>query len=83
MMTQFHFFGRVGDITGVMSDQIEIPHDVRDTEELRRWIGELYNSVEGFQDDTIRIAIDGEVRIEPLKVGSPDEIAFLPPVGGG
>lgn len=83
MMTQFHFFGRVGDITGVMSDQIKIPQDVNDTEALRRWIGEMYNSIKGFQDDTIRIAIDGEVRIEPCQIGSPNEIAFLPPVGGG
>lgn len=82
-MTKFHFFGRVGDITGVMSERMEIPNDVKDSDRLRRWIGDLYASFEGFQDETIRIAIDGEVVIEPCQIGTPTEIAFLPPVGGG
>ncbi len=82
-MTKFHFLGRVSDMTGVMSGQIQIPEDVTDSIRLRRWIGQLYDSLEGFQDDSIRIAIDGEVATEPCLIGSPNEIAFLPPVGGG
>lgn len=82
-MIKFQFFGRVGDLTGKMSESLDIPKEVQDSEGLRRWVGEFYNCVEGFADETIRIALDGEVALEPCKIGLPSEIAFLPPVGGG
>lgn len=82
-MTTFQFFGRVGDLTGVTTEIIPVPNEVVGTQELRLWIGEHYKNAEGFQDETVRIAIDGELVVEPCQVGSPKEIAFLPPVGGG
>ncbi|MEM9667572.1 MAG: MoaD/ThiS family protein [Pseudomonadota bacterium] len=77
------YFGRLTDVTGSLEEATPVPLDVSNTTDLRNWADRLHGSTGAMTDQTVRIAIDGEVAIEPVSIEGATEIAFMPPVGGG
>lgn len=82
-MARLLYFGRLMDSLGKSSEDITLGDDVSDTQALRRWLGTREAAREVFDDVTVRIALNGEIVAEPAEIADGDEIAFLPPVGGG
>jgi len=77
------YFGRLVDVTGQLEEAEPLPDTITDTAALRQWADDLHTSNGVLLDTTIRIAIDGEIVVEPTSLDSVKEIAFMPPVGGG
>ena len=82
-MARLHFLGRLIDVTGQPSETVDLPASLTDTEALRQWLDARGASDGAFLDPTIRLAINDELVVEPAAIANSDEIAFLPPVGGG
>lgn len=82
-MTQILYFGRLSDITGIASENIDIPTTVATVGNLRDWADHRHTTDGIFHENTVRIAIDGEIVNDQTILHNPVEIAFMPPVGGG
>ena len=79
-MTDLLFFGRLRDSVGASALNVELPAGVRDTESLRTWLGQEHPAL---KDDSVRIAVNAELRPGGAPIAENDEIAFLPPMSGG
>lgn len=82
-MAQLLYFGRLADITGHLKETRALPDAVHDTQTLRNWVDRLHGGEGLLKDISIRIALNNEIVAEPAPVHDTDEIAFMPPVGGG
>ena len=82
-MAQLLFFGRLMDAVGTMEETIALPAAVRDTSALRKWLDEDRGLGGALLEKTVRLAINSEIVADPHPVSDSDEIAFMPPVGGG
>ena len=82
-MAHLFFFGRVQDIAGQFEIQVELPDTVSTTDALRDFLNAQYDQSAYFSDRAIRIAINNEFAQEPANISNADEIALMPPVGGG
>ncbi|WP_300394591.1 molybdopterin converting factor subunit 1 [Henriciella sp.] len=82
-MAQILFFGRLMDVTGKAEETITLPDTVRDTSALRRWLDQDRGLQGALLEKTVRLAINNEIVADPHPVNDNDEIAFMPPVGGG
>lgn len=82
-MTRVLFFGRLSELIGFDEREFDLPDDVKDTQSLREWLdGEFQTDGELLQP-TNRIAINAQITQGNAALSNADEIAFLPPVGGG
>jgi molybdopterin converting factor subunit 1 len=79
-MATILFFGRLRDAIGVRVLTAALPADVRDTESLRAWLGRDHPAL---RDESVRIAVNAELRSGAAPLEEGDEIAFLPPMSGG
>lgn len=82
-MAQLIFFGRLADIVDRPSQMIDLPGDIQDTQALRVWLDTRQSTGGALLEKTVRIAINSEIVVDPAPVSNADEIAFMPPVGGG
>lgn len=82
-MAQLIFFGKLADLTGAMTVERSLPDRVSDTAALRSWLDETYDAGGALLENTVRLAINNEIVAEPAGVKDGDEIALMPPVGGG
>ena len=82
-MADILYFGRLGDAAGTMSEHVSLPASVSDTLALRKWIDGEKSLGGALLEKTVRIAINSEIVADPHPVSDGDEIAFMPPVGGG
>lgn len=82
-MATFLYFGKLMDVTGSHREARQIPDAVRDTAALRAWLDEIHEAEGAFSDPAVRFAIDDEIVADPAPLADTDEIAVLPPVGGG
>ncbi len=82
-MAHLLFFGRVSDLTGCDCEQVALPDHITNLERLRDWMDSRFSTGGAFLDPTIRIAIDNEICTETDILSQAQEVAFLPPVGGG
>lgn len=82
-MARILYFGRLTDVTGQSFQTLPLPSDIWDTAGLRRWADASHGGSGALLDETVRIAINNEIVSEPAAVSDTDEIAFMPPVGGG
>lgn len=82
-MAKLLYFGRLVDITRSSAETQNLPETVQDTRLLREWVTARYKADNTFLEPSIRIAINNELVNEPCQVNNDDEIAFMPPVGGG
>ncbi len=82
-MTEILYFGRLSDVTGKPSENIELPSDVSHARDLRTWAEARFEAEGVFLEPTVRIAVNGEIVDDAHPLANPNEIAFMPPVGGG
>ena len=82
-MVQVLYFGRLSDVTGTAGEAITLPADIRDTLALRHWLDETKAANGALLEQTVRLALNNEIVEGPQPVSDGDEIAFMPPVGGG
>ena len=82
-MAKLLYFGRLADITGTNGETQDLPVAISNTDQLREWVNSLHQAGNAFLEASVRIAINNEMVSEPCQVSNGDEIAFLPPVGGG
>lgn len=83
MMAQLLYFGRLMDTLGTGEETIALPATIRDTAALRRWLDEGRGLDGALLEKTVRLAVNSEIVNDPHPVSDSDEIAFMPPVGGG
>jgi sulfur-carrier protein len=82
-MARVLYFGRLADVAGCASETCALPGHINDTATLRRWLDTRGNLGGALLDVRVRLAINNQIAVEPLPVSDTDEIAFLPPIGGG
>lgn len=82
-MAKLLYFGRLSQTTQTDTEIRALPKTVTNTAELRIWLDQIHNTDGALMEPTVRIAINNDIANEPTKISDEDEIAFLPPVGGG
>lgn len=82
-MARLLFFGRLMDALGTSAETLALPVQVDDTSALRSWLDDDRQLGGILLEKTIRVAINDMIVSEPWPIADSDEIAFLPPVGGG
>ena len=82
-MAHVYYFGKLSDIAGHLSETIPLPASISDTRSLRAWLDAERGFEGALMHRTVRTAINNEIVVDPHPVTDEDEIAFLPPVGGG
>ena len=82
-MATLLFFGKLQDMVGTSSESMELPESISTTYDLRVFLDQHYELPETLSANSIRLAINSEIVADPAPVSDGDEIAFLPPVGGG
>jgi sulfur-carrier protein len=82
-MADILYFGRLGDVAGTGAEKLDIPATITDTAALRRWIDAKKSADGAFLEASVRLAVNSEIVVDPHPISPSDEIAFMPPVGGG
>jgi len=82
-MAKLLYFGRLTDITQTSAETLGIPDRIKSTDDLRTWLDKHHTANGALLEGTVRIAINNEFVQEPAAFQQTDEIAFMPPVGGG
>ena len=82
-MVSLLYFGKLVELTHSPQETIDLPPTLGTTHDLRKWLDNRFETEGAFLEPTIRIAINNQVVTEPQAIGQTDEIAFMPPVGGG
>lgn len=82
-MAKLLYFGRLSDVTGKTEEVIDLPDSIETAGELRSWLDMRFEADGALLEPTVRIAINNEISFDADAVSAPDEIAFMPPVGGG
>ena len=82
-MARLLYFGRLEDALGLATETLTLPSDIADTSALRTWLDSSRQRGGALVELTVRIALNDQIVSEPCPVTDADEIAFLPPVGGG
>jgi molybdopterin converting factor subunit 1 len=82
-MAKLLYFGRLSDVTGLTEEVLDLPADVDTAGALRSWLDMRFEAGGALLEPTVRIAINNEISFDADAISAPDEIAFMPPVGGG
>jgi sulfur-carrier protein len=82
-MARLLYFGRLMDTLGTSVETLALPAGVADTSALRSWLDKDRQLGGMLMEKTIRVAINDTIVPEPWPIADSDDIAFLPPVGGG
>ena len=82
-MANLLYFGRLADVTGKTFDTVTLPVAVSTVAELRAWLDQRHETENVFRSPEIKIAINNEFVDENSALEGAQEIAFMPPVGGG
>jgi len=82
-MVRFLYFGRVSELTGCPSEHCSLPADLQTVSALRHWLDERFEAEGAFLDRTLRIALDNQIVQDVQRLDHAQEIALMPPVGGG
>ena len=82
-MATLLYFGRLSDVTGKPSEELQLPDEVSTAGELRLWLDQRFEANGTLLEPTVRIAVNIEISFDADPIRDGDEIAFMPPVGGG
>ena len=77
------YFGRLADVTGCHEELLDIPTEIETAGALRKWLDARFDAQGALLDPTVRIALDSEITFDTAPLQAINEIAFMPPVGGG
>ena len=82
-MATLLYFGRLSDVTGKTSEDLQLPDEVGTAGELRIWLDQRFEADGSLLEPTVRVAVNSEISFDSDPIRNEDEIAFMPPVGGG
>ncbi|MEZ6001145.1 MoaD/ThiS family protein [Hyphomonas sp.] len=82
-MATILYFGKLSSLFGELSEQAPLPSEISDTATLRKWLDETRGFDGALMHNSVRVAVNSEIVSDPFPISNADEIAFLPPVGGG
>ena len=82
-MATLLYFGRLSDVTGKASEDLQLPDEVSTAGELRIWLDQRFEADGSLLEPTVRVAVNSEISFDSDPIRNEDEIAFMPPVGGG
>tara|TARA_R110000772_G_scaffold239635_1_gene351709 strand:+ start:922 stop:1170 length:249 start_codon:yes stop_codon:yes gene_type:complete len=82
-MARLLYFGRLTDVFGASTETLTLPAEICDTSALRQWLDNDRQLGGALMTKSIRVAVNDDIVPEPWPIADRDEIAFLPPVGGG
>lgn len=82
-MAKLLYFGRLGDLAGTHEETLDLPSDIGTAGDLRTWLDLRFEADGALLEPTVRIAVNNEISFDTTDVSDADEIAFMPPVGGG
>lgn len=82
-MAKLLYFGRLSDVTGAAQEDLQLPEDISTAGELRNWLDLRFEAGGALLEPTVRIAVNSELCFDSTELSDADEIAFMPPVGGG
>lgn len=82
-MAKLLYFGRLGDVAGRSEEHLDLPSDIATAGDLRNWLDLRFEASGALLEPTVRIAINNEISFDTAAINNADEIALMPPVGGG
>lgn len=82
-MARLLYFGKLADAVGTAEEQRPLPETVRTADALRSWLDGAAGANGALSHPSVRLAVNGAIAGPKDPVTETDEIAFLPPVGGG
>ncbi len=82
-MAKLLYFGRLSDVTGRSEEQLDLPSGIATAGDLRNWLDLRFEASGALLEPTVRIAINNEISFDTSAISNGDEIALMPPVGGG
>jgi len=82
-MATFLYFGKLSSVFGDLSEQAPLPDGIADTGSLRKWLDNTRGFDGALMHKSVRVAVNSEIVSDAFPISDSDEIAFLPPVGGG
>lgn len=82
-MARILYFGRLSDLTGAAEETLSLPEAVSTAGELRQFLDLRFETNGALLEPTVRIAVNNELCFDTMVITETDEIAFMPPVGGG
>ena len=82
-MATILYFGKLSSLFGELSEQASLPDQISNTQLLRKWLDETRGFDGELMHNSVRVAVNSEIVADPFPISDADEIAFLPPVGGG
>lgn len=80
MKVRILYLGRLQDVAGTRSAEIELPQHVATAGAVREWLSQRTPAL---GHSSVKIVVNDALVGADHPVGSQDEIAFLPPVSGG
>lgn len=82
-MAKLIYFGRLSDVSGKTEEKLHLPAEIETAGDLRAWLDLRFEADGALLEPTVRIAINSEITFDGAVVSDADEIALMPPVGGG
>ncbi len=82
-MARILYFGRLVDISQTPSETLDLPYTIKTTSDLRTWLDERLQAGGALLEPSVKLAVNSEIVFDPHPISTHDEIAFMPPVGGG
>ncbi|MEC7289303.1 MAG: MoaD/ThiS family protein [Pseudomonadota bacterium] len=82
-MAKLLYFGRLSDVTGATAEDLQLPDTIATAGQLRSWLDLRFEANGALLEPTVRIAVNSELCFDSTELSNADEIAFMPPVGGG
>lgn len=82
-MAEILYFGRVSDVSGMDQEQLDLPTHIATTGDLRTWLDQRFEAGGALLEPSIRFAVNSEFVFDTHPIQTSDEIAIMPPVGGG
>jgi len=77
------YFGKLMDAAGTDTETVEVPSDITDSDVLTKWLDEFHGMAGALRAPSVRLAINDRFLNAPQALRDGDEVAFMPPVGGG
>jgi sulfur-carrier protein len=82
-MAQVLYLGKLGDLAGRPSETFSLPPEISNAGALRIWLDDTRGLGGALKQRTVRIAVNAVIVADSYAIAEGDEVAFLPPVGGG
>lgn len=82
-MVTILYFGKLADVTGCFQEQMVIPENIENAQDLKSWLDHTKAADGALLDPSVRIALDGEIATPDTPLDTSLEIAVMPTVGGG